>query len=136
MADKKSGSEPASKPTVVSETAKALKSVADSHAVLSNGSNGEFRIDASLTGTAKDAAKTAIMAHTQRKLCRAGHLVIVTCDSTAPGKASYYFDFSTDKGKERVVVGVTMDNDRAAYVLKRAESFRQSILNKVKGVFE
>lgn len=128
-----------SKPTVASETRKAIRSAVENHlhqAVITSGSNGEFRIDASLTGTAKDAAKTAVISYAQRELCKAGHMVTLTCDSTAPGSATYYFDFNTDKGKERVVVGVAMDTDRAAYLVKRGESFGQSILNKVKRVFD
>ena len=117
---------------LASDVQKALKDAVNNQlhqAVITSKSNGEIKIDATLTGTARDAAKSAVVNHAARKLCEGGYVVSVTCDSKAPGKATYYLDFETEKGRERIVVGVAMDNDRASYLLKKVTSGMQSIFS-------
>ena len=101
---------------------KALTDSAESkmnQAVLTKDAPTQYRVDASLKESSAAVAKTVVINEAFRSLCKQGYVVSLTCDSNAPGRANYYFDFNTERGKERISVGVTMDNDRAAYLVKK-----------------
>ena len=100
-----------------------LDSINSQHqAALMRGDNSHPEVHLSLTGTAGGAAKAFIMAEAQRRLCNAGHVTTLTC-SDSPGHAFYYFDFSTSGPDRRIEVGVTMDSDRAEYLVKKVSSW-------------
>lgn len=80
------------------------------------------KVDLSLKGTAGKAATAFIMGEAQRRLCNAGKLTTLTC-SDSPGHAYYYFDVSTGGKDRRIEVGVTLDTDRAEFLVKKVSSF-------------
>ena len=113
---------------IVAATQKALKESIDSklcQAALTKSNSGEFHIDANLKGFAANTMRQELVNEARRRLCNSGFVSILTCASQGPGKATYYFDFSTERGSERVEVGFSMDNDRAAFVGKKIMSFIQ-----------
>jgi hypothetical protein len=119
---------PSASQGIVAATRKALKESIDSklcQAALTKSNAGEFQIDANLKGLAADTMKKELVNETLRRLCNNGFVSSLTCESTAPGKATYYFDFTTERGRERVEVGFSMDTDRAAFVGKKVLSFIQ-----------
>lgn len=114
--------------SVLEATKSALRESIDSklaQAVLTRSTNGEFHIDANMKGLAKDTMQQVIINDASRRLCEKGLVTTLTCESRAPGKATYFFDFSTERGRERIEVGFSMDNDRAAYLGKKVLSFIQ-----------
>ncbi len=80
------------------------------------------RVDLTLKGTAGKAATAFIMSEAQRRLCNAGRLTTLTC-SDKPGNAFYYFDVSTGGPDRRIEIGVTLDTDRAEYLVKKVAGF-------------
>ncbi len=79
-------------------------------------------VNAFVTGTAKDVVQTIIFEETKSILGNNGYHFSRTQSSTAPGKAKFLFDFNTERGKERIAVGVTMNSDRAYYLFKKMKS--------------
>jgi hypothetical protein len=76
------------------------------------------QVNLTLKGTAGKAATAFIMGEAQRRLCNRGTLTTLTC-SDSPGHAYYYFDVSTGGQDRRIEVGVTLDTDRAEYLIKK-----------------
>ena len=92
-------------------------------AIVTEPSKNSVSVSAFVTGTAQEAVQAIIVDEAKNLLCRSGYQFSCKKSSSAPGKAEFLFDFNTEKGKERVAVGVIMDTDRASYVVKRMKSF-------------
>jgi len=86
-------------------------------AVFRSGPDGPH-VNLTLKGTASKAASAFIMGEAQRQLCNRGTLTTLTCNDK-PGHAYYYFDVSTGGQDRRIEVGVTLDTDRAEYLIKK-----------------
>ena len=86
-------------------------------ALLRSGPDGP-KVHLSVTGTAGKAATAFLMGEAQRRLCNAGYAATLTC-SDSPGQAFYYFDVSTAGKDRRIEIGVTLDSDRAEYLIKK-----------------
>jgi hypothetical protein len=91
-------------------------------AALMRSQSDQVQVHLNVTGTAAGAAKAFIMREAQRRLCNAGHVTTLTC-SDSPGHAYYYFDFNTSGPDRRIEVGVTMDSDRADYLIKKVSGW-------------
>ena len=118
-------SKPSSKtltPSIVNDAvAEAVKSKFN-QGIVTKPTQNSVSVSAFVTGTAKETVKTAIVDTTKNILCRSGFEFTCQQSSSAPGKAEFLFDFNTEKGKERVSVGVTMDTDRAAFYAKKVQA--------------
>ena len=86
-------------------------------ALFRSGTSGP-QVHLTLTGTAGKAATAFLMGEAQRRMCNAGWVTTLTCNDS-PGHAFYYFDVSTSGPNRRVEVGITMDSDRAEYLIKK-----------------
>jgi hypothetical protein len=113
--------DPPKEPFVASKavTEAILDAINSQHqqAVFRSGPDGPH-VNLTLKGTAGKAASAFIMGEAQRQLCNRGTLTTLTCNDK-PGHAYYYFDVSTGGQDRRIEVGVTLDTDRAEYLIKK-----------------
>ena len=109
-------------PSVVSDAVTQAICTKFNQANVTKPSPNALTVNAFVTGTAKDVVQTIIIDEAKSILCKNGYQFSCTKASTAPGKAEFLFDFNTERGKERVAVGVTMDTDRASYLFKKMKS--------------
>ena len=118
----KSNTKPLS-PTIVKDAMVEATKKHFNQAIVTEPSKNSVSVSAFVTGTAQEAVQAIIVDEAKNLLCRSGYQFSCKKSSSAPGKAEFLFDFNTEKGKERVAVGVIMDTDRASYVVKRMKSF-------------
>ena len=90
--------------------------------IVTKPTENSISVSAFVTGTAKDTVQAVIVDSAKNILCRSGFEFSCQQASSAPGKAEFLFHYGTEKGKERVAVGVTMDTDRAFFYVKKMAS--------------
>lgn len=110
-------------PSIIKDAVSEAAKKKFNQAIVTKPTQNSLSVSAFVTGTAQDTVQTIIVDEAKNILCRKGYQFSCKKSSSAPGQAEFLFDFNTEKGRERVVVGVTMDTDRASYLVKKMKSF-------------
>lgn len=122
MSGAKKTSPKALTPSIINDAfAEAVKTKFN-QGIVTKPTENSVSVSAFVTGTAKDTVQTVIVDAAKNILCRSGFEFSCQQASSAPGKAELHFHYSTEKGKERVAVGITMDTNRALFYVKKMAS--------------